>query len=360
MKIIKKIILILTLILTLNSCMNTYNYNYKENDVVALMKTTNGTISILLDTELAPITTSNFIWLSKQWYYDWIIFHRVIKNFMIQWWDPTWTWMSWSSIYGEKFDDEFNSSLKNYKYTISMANSWKNTNGSQFFINVADNNYLDNKHSVFGRVVDWIENVDKISKLKTNSSDKPEKDVKIISIDVKQYKNGTLKDYDFDLEKAKDNYLNRNKKLLEDKKNMVVLSWSTVSVDYIWTFENGEEFDNSYTRGTPIEFVAWSWMMISWFDKAVIWMKIWEAKSIILSPKEAYWESSEDNYQVIPKTDLKSFEDAWYKLEKWVKLPTQIWDLEIISSDEKSVTVDANHPMAWKTLKFDIKIVDIN
>lgn len=358
MNIIKKITLILILILTLNSCMKTYNY--KENDIVAIMKTTNWTITILLDTNLAPVTTSNFIWLSKQGYYDWIIFHRVIKNFMIQWWDPTWTGMSWSSIYWQKFDDEFSKDLKNYKYTISMANSWKNTNGSQFFINVADNNYLDNKHSVFWKVVEWIENVDKISKVKTNSSDKPEKDVKIISIEVKEYKNWTFKDYNFDIEKAKLDYINRNKKILEDKKNIVVSSGSTVSVHYVWKFQNWEEFDNSYTRWTPIEFVAWSWMMISWFDKAVIWMKIWEEKSITLSPKEAYWEASDENHQVIPKSELKSFEDAWYKLEKWVKLPTQIWDLEILSSDEKTVTVDANHPMAWKTLNFDIKIVDIN
>jgi len=335
------------------------SYNYEENDVVAIMKTTNWTISILLETQLAPITTSNFIGLAKQGYYNWIIFHRVIKNFMLQWWDPTGTGMWGNSIYWEKFDDEFHSELKNYKYTISMANAWKNTNGSQFFINVNDNNYLDNRHSVFGEVVDGIDNVDKIAKVKTDRSDRPEKEVKIISLDIKQYKWGSLKEYDFDLEAAKKDYSNRWEKLKEVKKDFKVSSWNTVSVHYAWTFENWEKFDSSLDRWEPLEFIVWGWMMIPGFDAAVIGMKIWEKKSVTLSPKEAYGERDENNIEVIPKEELKVFEEAGFKLEKGTILPTQVWNIEIINSDESTITIDANHAMAWKTLNFDIEIIDI-
>jgi len=364
MKTFKSILLLIILTLTLNSCMTINKKTeqnkastwaiYNENDVVAVMKTTNGTINIVLETSDAPFTTNNFIWLAKSDYYNGIIFHRIIKDFMIQWGDPTWTGMCRKSIYWEKFNDEFSPKLKNNKYTISMANSWKNTNGSQFFINVNDNNFLDNKHSVFGRVVEWFDNVDKISKVKTNSSDKPEKDVKIISIDIKQYKSWSLKDYSFDIDAAKKLYTEKNTVNLEAKKGMIVWSWSTISVDYTGTLENGEKFDSSLDRWTPLEFVVWSGMMIPGFDKAVVGMKIWEKKSITLQPMEAYWERDEKNVQKIPKENLADFEQAGFKLEKGTVLPTQIWNIEIIDSDETTITVDWNHPMAWKVLNFDI------
>lgn len=370
MKTFKSILLLIILTLTLNSCMTNDKKNeqtktstwatYNEWDVVAVMKTTNGTINLVLETTDVPFTTNNFIGLAKKWYYNGIIFHRVIKDFMIQWGDPTWTGMWGESIYWEKFDDEFSPNLKNNKYTISMANAWKNTNGSQFFINVADNNFLDNKHSVFGRVVEWFDNVDKISKVKTDWSDKPEKEVKIISLDIKQYKSWILKDYNFDEATVKKLYTEKNIVNLEAKKNMIVWSWSTVSVDYTGTYESGEKFDSSLDRGTPIDFVVWSGMMIPGFDKAVVGMKIWEKKSITLKPIDAYWERDEGNVQKIPKENLVDFEQAGYKLEKGTILPTQIWNIEIIDSDETTVTVDWNHPMAGKVLNFDIEIKDIN
>ncbi|MDD2908055.1 MAG: peptidylprolyl isomerase [Candidatus Gracilibacteria bacterium] len=332
---------------------------YRENDIVAVMKTTNGTINIALETELSPFTANNFIGLAKEGYYNGIIFHRVIKDFMIQGGDPTGTGMGGESLYGAKFDDEFNPALKNNKYTIAMANSGKNTNGSQFFINVANNNYLDNKHSVFGRVVEGFDNVDKISKVKTDRNDKPEKEVKIISIDIKQYKGGSLKDYNFDSEAAKKLYNEKSKVNLEAKKGMLVASGSTVSVNYTGTYENKEKFDSSYDRGTPLEFVVGAGMMIPGFDKAVLGMKIGEKKSITLQPVDAYGERNEDNIQKIPKENLVDFENAGFKLEKGTVLPTQIGNIEIMESDESTVTVDGNHPMAGKVLNFDIEIVDI-
>jgi len=331
------------------------NYKYEEGDIVAIMKTNTGTINILLETEKAPITTTNFIGLSKQGYYDWVIFHRIIKWFMIQWGDPDGTGMWGASIYWEKFDDEFHPDLKNDKYTISMANAWPNTNGSQFFINTANNNFLDNKHSVFGRVVEWFKTVDKLEKTKTETGDKPVKETKMIWLEVKEYKNGKLVDYDFDLDsKLKENEEAKNKEV-EAKKTKAVEVWDNISVHYTWTYEDWEKFDSSLDRGEPIAFQVWAGQMIKGFDDAVVWMKIWDKKTIKLSPDQAYgWAEV-----VIPKTNLQSFIDAWVKLEAWEMLPTAQWEIKIISATDDSITIENSHPMAGKTLNFDIELVDI-
>ena len=329
------------------------NKKLENGDVLAFIKTTKWQIEIFLETKKAPITSANFIWLAKKGYYNWTTFHRVIKDFMIQWGDPLGNGTWWESIYWKKFKDEFDKDLKNNTYTISMANSWANTNGSQFFINVNNNNYLDFKHSVFGEVIWWRENVLNISKVKTWTWDKPEKEVKIISIEIKKYEDGKFVDYPFDEKKVVDDY----NKAQEESKNSPIKSWDKVSVHYKWTFENGQTFDDSYSRWTPISFTVWAWQMISGFDEAVVWMKVWEKKSITLPPEKAYGKRDENQKQIIKKADLKEFTDAWIKLEKWAKLPTQLWELEIIDTNEETVTIDINHPMAWKTLKFDIEIV---
>lgn len=343
-----------------NNNMENLQTKWLENwDKVALIKTNTWTIKIKLFTTLVPITTTNFIALSKKWYYDWVIFHRVIKDFMIQWWDPEWTGMWWESIYWKNFEDEFNPNLTNIKYSISMANAWANTNWSQFFINQNNNNYLDNRHSVFWQVVEWEENVDKIAKFKTDSNDKPEKEIKIINIEIKEYQDWMLKDYDFNLDEELKKIETEKQVQKEAKKWKMVEKWDSVSVHYTWTFEDWTKFDSSLDRNQAIEFQVWAWMMIKWFDEWVIWMKIWDKKNLKLSPSEAYWEYDKKNVQIISKTDLKSFTDAWIELKVWNKLPTQMWELEIIAVNDKEVTIDVNHPMAWKTLIFDIELVDI-
>lgn len=176
----------------------------ENGDLIAIMKTDKWIMKIRLFHSEAPRTVDNFIWLANIWYYNWVIFHRVIKDFMIQWGDPTGTGMWWVSIYGEVFNDEFFPSLSNIRWSISMANSWPNTNGSQFFINQVDNEYLDfdkipfsSKHSVFWQVYEWLENLDNIAWVKVNSEDnKPNKDIKIISIEIKIYQNWVLKNYE--------------------------------------------------------------------------------------------------------------------------------------------------------------------
>ena len=369
----KKIITLVLLSLFLFSCTNknveektnldtnnkTQMSNYNEGDVVAVMKTTNGTINILLETEKAPITTTNFIGLAKQGYYDGVIFHRIIKDFMIQWGDPDGTGMWGTSIYWEKFDDEFDSSLKNNKYTIAMANAGPNTNGSQFFINTNNNNFLDGKHAVFGRVVEWFDNVDKIEKTKTDSSDRPLKEVKMIKVDIKEYKNGSLKDYDFNLEDALKNIENLKKEKLEVKKNKILENWDTVVVDYTLTLEDWKKIDSSLDRGQPFEFTLWAKQVIKWWDEWLLGHKIWDKFKLEVSPEDGYGVYDKDNKQVIPKDQLKSFVDAGISLTVWEVLPTSRGEFVIIDADDKTVTIDTNSPLAWKKLFFDIEIKDI-
>jgi len=131
-----------------------------------------------------PITTGNFINLIKSGTYDNTIFHRIIPNFMIQGGDPTGTGYGDSEI--PKIKDEFThaSGNKNKRGTISMANAGPNTGSSQFFINLVDNNFLDTKHPVFGKIISGMDVVDKIAKVKTNEMDKPLEKVEIIKAEI--------------------------------------------------------------------------------------------------------------------------------------------------------------------------------
>lgn len=132
-----------------------------------------------------------------------------------------------------------------------------------------------------------------------------------------------------------------------------------VLVHYNGTFENGEVFDNSYDRGSPLEFTLWAGEMIPWFEAAVYGMKVWDKKSVTLSPEEAYWERDESRVEVIPRSELEWYESMWVVLEVWQTLPTMIWNLPILETTEDTITIDANSPMAWKTLNFDIELVEI-
>ena len=142
------------------------------------LETNKGDIDIELYDEM-PVTAGNFKSLVEKGTYDGVIFHRVIDGFMIQGGDPSGTGMGDPSI--PNIQDEFtNSELdKNNRGTISMANAGSNTGSSQFFINLGDNNFLDGKHPVFGRVVNKMDVVDVIAKVQTREQDKPVEDVVI-------------------------------------------------------------------------------------------------------------------------------------------------------------------------------------
>jgi peptidylprolyl isomerase len=144
------------------------------------LETTMGNITIALDPDM-PVTAGNFETLVKKGYYDGIIFHRVMDGFMIQGGDPTGTGRGGP---GYRIQDEFTSHNKNNRGAVAMANSGPNTGGSQFFINLVDNNYLDGKHPVFGNVVEGMDVVDAIGKVPTDSDNRPLQNVTIIHAEM--------------------------------------------------------------------------------------------------------------------------------------------------------------------------------
>ena len=148
-----------------------------------LLETNKGNIVLEIYTGEMPITAGNFVKLVNKGFYDGVIFHRVMSGFMIQGGDPTGTGRGGP---GYVIKDEFSGTDldQNDRGTISMANAGPNSGGSQFFINLADNNFLDGKHPVFGKVVEGLDVVDSIATTETNSEDRPIEEVKIISAKV--------------------------------------------------------------------------------------------------------------------------------------------------------------------------------
>ncbi|MGZ4881853.1 MAG: peptidylprolyl isomerase [Halobacteriota archaeon] len=142
-----------------------------------VLNTSMGNITLELFDDM-PITAGNFRKLVEKGFYDGTIFHRIISGFMIQGGDPTGTGRGGP---GYAIKDEFTDHNRNERWTIAMANAGPNTGGSQFFINLVNNNYLDKAHPVFGKVVDGMDVVEKIGKVKTDAKDRPAKEVKIIS-----------------------------------------------------------------------------------------------------------------------------------------------------------------------------------
>jgi len=159
----------------------------QEKNMTATLHTNQGDITIEFFKLQAPNTVANFIKLAKEGFYDGIKFHRVIKGFMIQAGDPLTKDDSKMDLWGTggpgySFADEIKASNRNDTYTISMANSGPNTNGSQFFINVGANNFLDTKHTVFGKVVSGMDVVKIIENVKTEEADQPVEAVVIESV----------------------------------------------------------------------------------------------------------------------------------------------------------------------------------
>lgn len=182
----------------------------------AIIKTNMGDMAFTLYDEIAPKTVENFVTHAKNGYYDGLIFHRIIKDFMIQGGDPTGTGMGGESIWGRSFEDEFSVDARNFYGALSMANSGPNTNGSQFFVvqakDVPSNlisqmkqigaqggfsdevvstyeqkggtPWLDFHHTVFGMLTDGADVLDDIASVRTGMSDKPLHDVVIETIEI--------------------------------------------------------------------------------------------------------------------------------------------------------------------------------
>jgi peptidyl-prolyl cis-trans isomerase A (cyclophilin A) len=159
------------------------------SETYAYFDTTEGKFKAKLFADQAPKTVENFVSLANgtktgKPFYDGLIFHRVIPGFMIQGGCPEGTGRGGP---GYKFADEFHPGLRHdRKGLLSMANAGPNTNGSQFFVTVAETNWLDNKHAIFGEVVEGYDVVEKISKLPKDSQDRPKTPVKINSVKIEK------------------------------------------------------------------------------------------------------------------------------------------------------------------------------
>ena len=148
----------------------------------ATIETNLGSFTIELFEDKAPKTTKNFIDLAEKGFYDGVVFHRVIDGFMIQGGDPTGTGRGGP---GYKIADEFHPSLKHdAKGILSMANAGPNSGGSQFFVTLAATPWLDGKHAVFGKVVDGLDVVEKIGKVKVGGQDRPVEEVRMEKVTV--------------------------------------------------------------------------------------------------------------------------------------------------------------------------------
>ena len=183
-----------------------------ENEVQATIKTNHGDVTVKLFKDIAPKTVENFTTHAKNGYYDGQIFHRVIKDFMIQGGDPTGTGMGGESIWGGNFEDEFSTEAFNLYGALSMANAGPGTNGSQFFIvqlkevpeqmvsqlegagypaeiieaykAQGGTPWLDQRHTVFGHVIEGFDIVENIADVKTGAQDRPEEELTIQTMEV--------------------------------------------------------------------------------------------------------------------------------------------------------------------------------
>jgi len=165
---------------------NAYAGGGNMNNNVVVLETNQGIIEVELIPDVAPKACENFIKLAEKGYYNGIIFHRVIKGFMIQGGDPTGTGRGGESFWGKSFEDEVSSDVTfNKAGTLAMANAGPNTNGSQFFITTASTPWLNKRHTIFGKVVKGYDVVQKIENAYTDANDRPTSPQKIIKAYLK-------------------------------------------------------------------------------------------------------------------------------------------------------------------------------
>ncbi len=298
----------------------------------AQFDTTRGKITVRLFYKQVPLTVINFAGLAQgtidsnqkpgKKYYDGLVFHRVIKDFMIQGGDPTGTGRGGP---GYQFADEFVAELKHDSSgVLSMANAGPNTNGSQFFITHKATPWLDNKHTVFGKVIQGMDVVNKIEKgdkiitLKIIRIGKEAEAFKTdkISFDtalnnIKEQKNmeqkETMAKFETKMKKQYPDALTTESGLMyvlkKDGTGENPAKGASVKVHYTGKFLDGKVFDSSVERGNPIEFSVGAGQVIKGWDEAIITMKKGE-KRVLLIP---YWLAyGEQGYPgaIPPKSDL--------------------------------------------------------
>lgn len=332
----KKILFLALAIITITSCTPIYKkmnidkdfYNSLPEGVYAKMETTKGEMIIQFFDKDAPVTVANFVGLAQGAienkakakgvpYYDGIVFHRVIKNFMIQGGDPQGTGMGDP---GYKFDDEKNNRKHEGKGYLSMANSGPNTNGSQFFITEVATPWLDGRHTVFGKVIKGEETIDAIANSETGAQDRPKTEIKIEKVTVftkgdAYAKYDAAKIFNEGKGKIQENnkaYLEKleaeaKKKMEEMKAGMTATAsgllykiiksnpsgkapkaGDVVAVHYAGRLTNGQEFDNSFKRGEPIEFSLGVGQVIKGWDEGIQLLKEGESGTLLIPSELGY------------------------------------------------------------------------
>jgi peptidylprolyl isomerase len=179
----KKNLSFLLLILSLTFC---YGRISAMDNKIAVLETNQGNIEIKLKSDIAPKACENFVKLIEKGYYDGLIFHRVIKGFMVQGGDPTGTGAGGASIWGKPFEDEVSVTVKfDGPGILAMANAGPNSNGSQFFITCAKTPWLNMRHTIFGEVISGLDVVQKIENTSVGANDRPISEQKIIRAYIK-------------------------------------------------------------------------------------------------------------------------------------------------------------------------------
>lgn len=304
-------------------------YEGLNDGLYANLQTSQGNMLVKFEEEKSPVTVANFIGLAEGKidnnkkpkgvpFYDGTIFHRVIQDFMIQGGDAQGTGMGDP---GYKFEDEKNDLKHTGKGILSMANSGPNTNGSQFFITQVPTPWLDGKHTVFGKVVEGEEVIDKIAGVEKGPQDKPKTDVVLEKVSVFS-KGNQYKDYDaakvFNEGKGKIQESNREflrkqeaeaaKQLEELKQGMEttasglmykitkkgsgpkVEQGQMVAVHYAGRLTNGMEFDNSFKRGEPIEFPVGTGRVIRGWDEGLLLLNVGDEATLLIPSNLGYGE----------------------------------------------------------------------
>ena len=268
----------------------------------AEIKTSKGMIIIDLEYEKTPMTVANFVQLSEKGFYDGLKFHRVIENFMIQGGDPDGTGRGGP---GYKFPDEFHPDLNHSSAGIlSMANSGPGTNGSQFFITHKETPWLDNKHTVFGKVtsgqniVDLIAQNDIMESIKIVRTGEKSK-----AFNAEQVFNEKKDEYDkMEINKKKEleqkmKDLTSDAKATESGLKYIMIKegkgpkpkmGQTVSVHYAGYLTNGQKFDSSYDRNQPIEFPIGTGRVIKGWDEGIMLLNVGAKAKLIIPPDLGY------------------------------------------------------------------------
>lgn len=343
---LKKNLLIAIAAISITSCTPIYKkmnvdketYAGLKDGLYANFQTSKGNMIIKLEDEKAPVTVANFVGLAEGKienkakakgvpFYDGTIFHRVIKDFMIQGGDPKGTGMGDP---GYKFDDERNDLQHKGKGILSMANSGPNTNGSQFFITEVPTPHLDSRHTIFGEVVNGLEVIDSIATVEKGAQDKPRTDVVLEKVaifskgdsyktydaakifsegkgKIKENNKAILDKIEADKKKKAEEFAANQQKLVDDLKATMQATPSglyykitettegkkanvgdNVSVHYAGKLVDGTEFDSSFKRNEPIEIPIGVGQVIKGWDEGILLLKEGESATLLIPSELGY------------------------------------------------------------------------